>query len=78
MKRLAVLIFISSCGDSMADDMTPQDILRAIEAADCYCSRQIEEGVTGPSGIVCTGAEAPTLLRHRNKDPCSGDWDTTH
>lgn len=45
------------------------------EQAACACSKKTEDGIwTTGSGIVCTGAFSPAVLRHLKKDPCIGDW----
>lgn len=45
-----------------------------VQEADCYCSRQTQEGEMSPTGIVCTGAENPWVLRERKTDPCALPW----
>jgi hypothetical protein len=48
---------------------------RKYREAECACSREIHGGVNSGTGIICTGAFDPYLLRKREIDPCAGAWE---
>ena len=46
---------------------------QSAEAA-CVCSRETHGGGDSGTGIICTGAFDPYLLRKLAVDPCAGAW----
>jgi hypothetical protein len=52
-------------------------IAQTHKRAACNCSRHIDGGSQSGTGIICTGAFDPYVLRARKQDPCDFEtgWD---